>query len=57
MTSYGALAEYPLGREALFYTLKNKHVIKMGWTAWRGLCRLTITNTALPECVFRNYKL
>jgi len=25
----------PAGRPALFYTFKNKHFIKMGWTAWR----------------------
>ncbi|NJM17081.1 MAG: hypothetical protein HC896_18375 [Bacteroidales bacterium] len=29
-------ARQPAGREALFYTIKNKHRIKMGWTAWRG---------------------
>ena len=43
--------EQPAGRTALFYTLKNRHVIKMGWTAWRDFCRLTMTNTAFPAFV------
>lgn len=43
--------EQPAGRTALFYTLKNRHVIKMGWTAWRDFCRLTMTNTAFPDSV------